>query len=154
MIYPSPDKLDGLGSKYALVITAAKRARQIKDGARRLADSKSANPLTVALEEVAKGEIVPQMVGDPEAELAAAAAAAELVTALGGEIVVDSQSAALGTLLSVGDELEDYVDLDDDTEGVAGLLSDDDETPIPLDEEVLMGGIAADPDALEEPEEE
>ena len=36
MIYPSPDKLDLMDSKYALVIVAAKRARQIKDGARRL----------------------------------------------------------------------------------------------------------------------
>jgi len=39
-------------SKYALVILAAKRARQVKDGAKRLTDSRSANPLTVALEEI------------------------------------------------------------------------------------------------------
>src|SRR5690242_6258060 len=37
-IYPSPDKLDSLESKYALVILAAKRARQIKDNARRLVE--------------------------------------------------------------------------------------------------------------------
>ena len=53
-IYPSPDKLDTQESKYALVILAAKRARQIKDNARRLTDSKSANPLTVALEEMSE----------------------------------------------------------------------------------------------------
>lgn len=64
-IYPSPDKLDALDSKYALVILAAKRARQIKDGARRLAESKSGNPLTIALEEIAAGEIVPRIVEDP-----------------------------------------------------------------------------------------
>ena len=63
-IYPSPDKLDALESKYALVILAAKRARQIKDNARRLTDSKSANPLTVALEEIAEGAIIPRIVED------------------------------------------------------------------------------------------
>jgi DNA-directed RNA polymerase subunit omega len=66
MIYPSPDKLDRAGSKYALVIVAAKRARQIKDGAPKLVGSTSANPLTVALEELAEGAIVPLQVGGPE----------------------------------------------------------------------------------------
>lgn len=63
-IYPSPDKLDSLESKYALVILAAKRARQIKDNARKLVDTRSANPLTVALEEIAAGAIVPRIVED------------------------------------------------------------------------------------------
>lgn len=63
-IYPSPDKLDALESKYALVILAAKRARQIKDHARRLTDSKSTNPLTVALEEIGEGAIIPRIVED------------------------------------------------------------------------------------------
>lgn len=67
-IYPSPDKLDNTPedrpSKYALVILAAKRARQIKDNARRLVDTKSANPLTVALEELAERAIIPRIVED------------------------------------------------------------------------------------------
>lgn len=63
-IYPSPDKLDLLESKYALVILSAKRARQVKDGARRLTDSASGNPLTVALEEIADGAIIPRIVED------------------------------------------------------------------------------------------
>lgn len=63
-IYPSPDKLDAQESKYALVILAAKRARQIKDNARRLTDSKSANALTVALEEIAEGAIIKRIVED------------------------------------------------------------------------------------------
>src|SRR5579864_8527733 len=64
-IYPSPDKLDSMESKYALVILAAKRARQIKDGARKLADTRSGNPLTAALEEIAEGAIIPRIVEDP-----------------------------------------------------------------------------------------
>ena len=63
-IYPSPDKLDEQESKYALVILAAKRARQIKDNARRLTDTRSANPLTVALEEIAAGAIIKRVVED------------------------------------------------------------------------------------------
>src|SRR5438309_9183184 len=66
MIYPAADKLDAMESKYALVIVAAKRARQLKEGARRLTDSRSANTLTTSLEEIAEGEIIPLQVGEPE----------------------------------------------------------------------------------------
>lgn len=58
MIYPSADKIDEqVESKYALVILAAKRARQIKEGGRARIQTASANPLTVALEEIAEGEV-------------------------------------------------------------------------------------------------
>jgi DNA-directed RNA polymerase subunit omega len=66
MIYPEADKLDAMESKYALVIVAAKRAKQVKDGARRYVPSRSTNTLTVALEEIADGHIVPLLVGEPE----------------------------------------------------------------------------------------
>ena len=66
-IYPKPDKLDALPSKYALVILAAKRARQVKDGARRLTDTVSKNPLTVALDEIADDQIIPREVEDASA---------------------------------------------------------------------------------------
>lgn len=59
-IYPSPDKLDER-NKYELVILAAKRARQIKDGARVLIETHSSNPLSRALEELAEGAIIPKM---------------------------------------------------------------------------------------------
>lgn len=67
MIYPNADKLDAMESKYALVIVAAKRSRQIKDGARKLVESRSTNPLTIALEEIASGEILPVQIGEAEA---------------------------------------------------------------------------------------
>lgn len=57
MIYPSADKLEIWGSKYALVTLAAKRAKQIKSGAPPLIDTDSRNPLTIALEEIAAGRI-------------------------------------------------------------------------------------------------
>jgi len=57
MIYPEADKLENWGSKFALVTLAARRAKQIKSGARPLVDTASRNPLTIALEEIAAGKI-------------------------------------------------------------------------------------------------
>lgn len=51
-------------SKYSLVILAAKRARQIRDGARKLIETKSTNALTIALEEIAAGAIIARIVED------------------------------------------------------------------------------------------
>ncbi|MGH3058203.1 MAG: DNA-directed RNA polymerase subunit omega [Gaiellaceae bacterium] len=71
MMYPRLDDLlaSASGSRYALVIAAAKRARQINnyhhqlgegtfdDFAPPLVESRSKNYLTMALEEVAEGKI-------------------------------------------------------------------------------------------------
>ncbi len=95
-IYPSPDKLDAMPSKYALVILAAKRARQIKDGAKRLTDSRSANPLTVALEEIAAGAIISRVVEDAsvaayESALKPNEPSMEDIIAAGPMIALDSE---------------------------------------------------------------
>ncbi len=75
MIYPSADKLENWGNKYALATLAAKRAKQIKSGAPALVDTDSRNPLTIALEEIASGKItcevpdvdaLPQSAVEPE----------------------------------------------------------------------------------------
>lgn len=58
MIYPSADTIeDRVGSRYSLVVLAAKRAKQIKEGSPHLIDTLSTNPLTVALEEIAAGKV-------------------------------------------------------------------------------------------------
>lgn len=58
MINPSLDSLvTKVDSKYTLVVLAAKRAREIMDGQQPLTESKSNKPVTIALEEVAQGEI-------------------------------------------------------------------------------------------------
>jgi len=44
-------------NKYALVIVAAKRARQLKEGSLPMVEVDSGNPVTVALEEIAAGKI-------------------------------------------------------------------------------------------------
>lgn len=53
MVKPSIDVLtDKVDSKYTLVILAAKRARELNDGAASLKLTDSYKPVTVALEEV------------------------------------------------------------------------------------------------------
>ncbi len=59
-IYPSPDILDEK-NKYELVILTAKRAKQLRDGGRKLIDTDSSNALTVALEELASGAVQPRL---------------------------------------------------------------------------------------------
>jgi DNA-directed RNA polymerase subunit omega len=58
VIKPSLEELLAqVDNKYALVIMAAKRARQIKEGMLPLVDIDSTNPVTIALEEIATGRI-------------------------------------------------------------------------------------------------
>lgn len=58
MIYPSIDRLITRGdSKYTLVITAAKRARQLNEGANPLIETNLSKDVSVALEELARGKI-------------------------------------------------------------------------------------------------
>jgi len=58
LIYPSADIIEErVGSRYSLVVLAAKRAKQIKEGAPVLIDTLSTNPLTIAMEEIAAGKV-------------------------------------------------------------------------------------------------
>ena len=58
MIFPSADTIENkVSSRYSLVVLAAKRAKQIKEGAPILIDTESTNPLTIALEEIAAGKV-------------------------------------------------------------------------------------------------
>jgi len=56
-LYPDGDKLDKYSSRYILTNLAARRAKQIKDGAPPLVVTESTHPLTIALEEIADGAI-------------------------------------------------------------------------------------------------
>lgn len=58
MIYPSMSSLLGkVDSRYTLVIAAAKRARQLTGGARKLTSISSAKDVTVAIHEIDEGKI-------------------------------------------------------------------------------------------------
>lgn len=54
MIYPSIQSLlEKVDNKYSLVVIAAKRARQIVEGAETSIDIQSKNPVTIATNEIA-----------------------------------------------------------------------------------------------------
>jgi len=124
-IYPNPDKLDSLESKYALVILAAKRARQLKDNARRLVDSRSTNPLTTALEEIGAGAIIPRIVEDAtvaahQAALRPNEPSMEDIIGAGPVLAIepeqDSAAAQLAAFRSAEPDLDDEDLIDEDTE--------------------------------------
>lgn len=58
MIYPPiTDLVKKTGSRYALVIKTAKRARQLVEGAQKLSDVKTSKDVTVALNEIYEGKV-------------------------------------------------------------------------------------------------
>ena len=49
--------MDRVGNRYAIVVAVAKRARQLKEGARPFVEIGSNNPTTIALHEIAAGYV-------------------------------------------------------------------------------------------------
>jgi DNA-directed RNA polymerase subunit omega len=83
MILPNPDWLNRF-NKYALVVLAAKRAKHLQEqgiARRSLVKSSSNNPLTIALEEVAAGRLVPSFNPEPFSELVEAETPEVVLTA-------------------------------------------------------------------------
>lgn len=153
-----PEKLDRTDSRFARVIVAAKRARQIKDGARNLVPTRSANPLTLALDEMAAGEILPMHVEEPEL-LPKSIAPTPVIGGLLSTSVDDDDlelPVGLGEGVGFGErEEDDEAEVEDDP--LAGAMLDDDHaiTP-PLDDigEHEPEGIGDDLDEEDEDEDE
>lgn len=55
--FPLEEVVARVGSRFAVVVAAAERAKQIKDGSPPLVETPSRNPLTIALTEIAEGKI-------------------------------------------------------------------------------------------------
>lgn len=67
MIYPTLAKLlEKVDSKYTLVTAVSKRAREIVDGSERLVDVKSNKPVTIAVNEIAQGQVTYERYPDME----------------------------------------------------------------------------------------
>ncbi len=65
MIYPSIDKLlEKVDSKYTLVIEAAKRGRQLRNGSKKTIDGNFRKEVTTALHEIEQGKILYERVRD------------------------------------------------------------------------------------------
>ncbi|MEF9952508.1 MAG: DNA-directed RNA polymerase subunit omega [Clostridium sp.] len=54
---PIIDLLDKVGNRYSLVVVAAKRARNIIDGAEPQVQTPSNKPVTIAVKEINEGKI-------------------------------------------------------------------------------------------------
>lgn len=58
MYNPSIDELSKLGdSRYTLVMLAAKRSRELVEGAKPLIETNSTKPVSIAIEEIIEGKI-------------------------------------------------------------------------------------------------
>lgn len=58
MMYPPMDELlEKVDNRYTLVVETAKRARQLVDGAPKLAKSAIDKPVTIAVREIHEGKI-------------------------------------------------------------------------------------------------
>lgn len=112
MIYPSADRLsEQVESRYTLVVLAAKRAKQLRDGAPKLIETTSTNPLTIALEEIAAGKVSPLVADhdrlppknvEPELEaIAGMETAQEEAAELVAEAPVVDEAARVAELLKV-----------------------------------------------------
>lgn len=130
---PSPDKLnDYEHGKFVLSNLAAKRAKQLREGAPPLVQVDSNHPLTIALAEIAAGRIKPL--------LNAAAEPIEPVADL-ALLIDENMPAELGMLLPAIDETEvaligsvgeEDADGDDNEDGLSlsDLVEDEDEASV------------------------
>lgn len=141
-ILPSADVLTSYEhGKFILSNLAAKRARQLRDGAHPLVRCESTHPLSIALAEIAAGKIRPIFAGD----------AVEPGTDTGSFAVIpdDAIPNELGLLLPAleADDIDDVSLLDDSerddeievegAEGLANTLGDLIDDPIAADDAVL-----------------
>lgn len=126
-LYPSADKLDAFSSKFVLANLAARRAKQIREGAPPLIETRSTHPLTIALEEIAEGAVVPHLI---EGEIVPAhGVSGQTLDALAAEGTTDAED--LAALVRNDASIEDLLDL-----GTA--LTDEEEETV---EAVDIGGV-------------
>jgi len=159
---PSPDILNDYSfGKFVLSNLAAKRAKQLREGAPALVQIESNHPLTIALAEIAAGKIKPIMPSATEA--------LEEIDDTPSLLVDDTLPAEFGMLLPALDETEvalvasvameedhdaepdhdDVLSLSDlvDEEEVAAVASEDDTLSL---SDIAEAETAADEDEAEE----
>ena len=136
-ILQSTDRLEQMiGNKYSLVIVAAKRSRQLKEGHQALADDPTtASFLSIALREIEEDKVHP--VAPPEEELAPA------------------PRDVISSLVAGADfDLEDELDLEDSdaVDDLAALLvgTDDEDDEVETDTDVLSPASPTNEDTEDE----
>lgn len=158
MILPNPDRLNRF-NKYALVMLAAKRTRQLQEqgiARRALVKSASTNPLTIVLEEIAVGRLIPSFNPEPLPELmepevletslteefeeAMAKVAVEAGIRLSDNGHEQEEEAQTEEALEE-DEIGDEIEISEQVDAVLGLDEEEEvqETAIESDEETAEG---------------
>lgn len=128
---PSPDILnDYEHGKFVLSNLAAKRAKQLREGAPPLVQVDSNHPLTIALAEIAAGRIKALLSTSPEAVEPVADLALLIDENMPAELgmllpAIDETEVAL--ISSVGEDEADSEDLEDGL-SLSDLVEDEDET--------------------------
>ncbi len=152
---PSPDILNNFPhGKFVLSNLAAKRAKQLREGAPPLVQVDSIHPLTIALAEIAAGKIKPIM----GASVEIAIEEPEL-----GVLLDDTVPSELGMLLPALDETEvalvttvgeDEADAEPDSEealSLSNLVGEEEEVEVaPAEEDTLSLSDIADQESAEE----
>jgi DNA-directed RNA polymerase subunit omega len=165
-IFPAPDTLNEMEyGRFVLANLAAKRAKQIKDGAPPLVRINSNHPISIALAEIAAGKIKPILTHDQNVPVEAHDDLATLGSLdLGDDGLLlpafEEEEIELLGVASVGVFGDDEEHEDEDEEATTGdsladLLGDEDEE----EEDVVSdtaaeGGISLDDLAEEEAAEE
>lgn len=142
-IFPRPDVLNDLPyGKFVLANLAARRAKQIRDGAPPLVRIDSNHPLSIALAEIAAGKIKPILGAQSEVS-SEIDEFASLETTIETEGILLPGIDDLGLAASLGfDELEDpdMDDLEEHDEEVASI------TDLLVDEEIVTEDATDDAD--------
>ena len=145
-ILPNPDKLNSVEyGPFVLANLAAKRAKQIKEGAPPLVRIDSSHPLSIALAEIAAGKIKPIMAAE-SAEAMEAGDLSALETLDIGEVglLLPAMEEDID-LAAIGLEEDDAADEVDDDEAVAGLgdlLEEEEVAPVVDDTEISLDDLA------------
>ncbi|MCW5937415.1 MAG: DNA-directed RNA polymerase subunit omega [Fimbriimonadaceae bacterium] len=128
-ILPHPDILNEVEyGRFVLTNLAAKRARQIKDGAPPLVRIDSGHPLSIALAEIAAGKIKPAMAAD-----------GEVIEGVDYASLESLEIADIGLVLSDEEGEEDELTRLTKSIGIGDLGIEDDELLHEDDEEELEG---------------
>ena len=158
---PSPDILNEFEhGKFVLSNLAAKRAKQLKEGAPPLVRIDSNHPLTVALAEIAAGKIKPIMPEDrgPLAEEEVPMIVGEARPAEFGVLLpaLDETEAAMVSTVVAGEEEHEAEHETEEGLSLADLVGEEEEeaAPAPAEEETLSLSDIAEEETLEEEAEE
>lgn len=120
LVEPSLDELlTKVDNKFELVTLALKRARQINDGGTSIEHYNAAKPVSMALQEIAKGEVYVDE--SAETEPAAAAASKETDIMSGDELAASLSGTKDSNKFAHEAESEDAISIDDLSAGDVSL---------------------------------